>query len=96
MRYLCSGILGQHIKNDIRKILRYDKDEGDNIMKHFDPTLYFITDSQNIIGDETLEGLDVFLEIAEKAILGGASIIQLREKAEAQEIFWKLQKHYTK
>ena len=50
-------------------------------MKHFDPTLYFITDSQNIIGDETLEGLDVFLEIAEKAILGGASIIQLREKS---------------
>lgn len=49
-------------------------------MKAFDPTLYFITDSQMVVENETLKGMDKFLEIAEKAILGGATILQLREK----------------
>lgn len=42
-------------------------------MKKFDPTLYFITDSSILPEEE-------FLERVEKAIIGGATIVQLREK----------------
>ena len=42
-------------------------------MKKFDPTLYFITDSSFLPEEE-------FLERVEKAILGGATLVQLREK----------------
>ncbi|MBQ8897486.1 MAG: thiamine phosphate synthase [Clostridia bacterium] len=42
-------------------------------MKKFDPSLYFITDSTNYTGEE-------FLSRVEKALVGGATLLQLREK----------------
>ena len=42
-------------------------------MKKFDPSLYFITDSTNFTGEE-------FLSRVEKALVGGATLLQLREK----------------
>lgn len=42
-------------------------------MKNFDPSLYFITDSTNFTGDE-------FLSRVEGALIGGATLLQLREK----------------
>ena len=42
-------------------------------MKKFDPRLYFITDSTNYTGEE-------FLSRVEKALVGGATLLQLREK----------------
>ena len=42
-------------------------------MKKFDPSLYFITDSTNYIEEE-------FLYRVEQALIGGATLLQLREK----------------
>lgn len=42
-------------------------------MKKFDPTLYFITDSTKYSEEE-------FLSRVEKALIGGATLLQLREK----------------
>ncbi len=42
-------------------------------MKNFDPSLYFITDSTNYSEDE-------FLYRVEQALMGGATLVQLREK----------------
>ena len=42
-------------------------------MKNFDPSLYFITDSTNYSEEE-------FLRRVEQALLGGATLVQLREK----------------
>ena len=42
-------------------------------MKNFDPSLYFITDSTNYSEEE-------FLYRVEQALLGGATLLQLREK----------------
>ena len=42
-------------------------------MKKFDPSLYFITDSTNYSEEE-------FLDRVEKALCGGATLLQLREK----------------
>ena len=42
-------------------------------MKKFDPSLYFITDSTNFTGEE-------FLSRVEKALVGGVTLLQLREK----------------
>ena len=42
-------------------------------MKNFDPTLYFITDSTGFTEEE-------FLYRIERALMGGVTLIQLREK----------------
>ena len=42
-------------------------------MKKFDPSLYFITDSTNYTEEE-------FLYRVEQALIGGATLLQLREK----------------
>jgi thiamine-phosphate pyrophosphorylase len=42
------------------------------IMKNFDPSLYFITDSTNYSEED-------FLRRVEQALLGGATLLQLRE-----------------
>lgn len=65
-------------------------------MKNFDPTLYFITDSHGIVEDETLKGTDRLLEITEKAIIGGASVVQLREKERSTKDYLLLAKEMHK
>ena len=52
-------------------------------MKHFDTSLYFITDSTFCPEDE-------FLRRVELALMGGASIIQLREKTNSAREYMKL------
>ena len=42
-------------------------------MKHFDPSLYFVTDSTNYTEEE-------FLSRVEQALQGGVTLLQLREK----------------
>ena len=52
-------------------------------MKNFDPSLYFITDSTNYSEEE-------FLRRVEQAILGGATLVQLREKEKSTREYIEL------
>lgn len=52
-------------------------------MKNFDSSLYFITDSTNYAEEE-------FLYRVEQALLGGATLIQLREKNKSTREYIKL------
>ena len=65
-------------------------------MKNFNPTLYFITDSHDIVEDETLKGMDRLLEITEKAILGGVTMVQLREKERSTRDYLMIAKEMHK
>jgi thiamine-phosphate pyrophosphorylase len=53
------------------------------IMKNFDPSLYFITDSTNYSEEE-------FLRRVEQALLGGATLVQLREKEKSTREYIEL------
>ena len=52
-------------------------------MKNFDPSLYFITDSTNYSEEE-------FLHRVEQALLGGATLVQLREKEKSTREYIEL------
>ena len=52
-------------------------------MKNFDPSLYFITDSTNYSEEE-------FLYRVEQALLGGATLLQLREKEKSTREYIEL------
>ncbi len=52
-------------------------------MKNFDPSLYFITDSTNYSEEE-------FLRRVEQALLGGATLVQLREKEKSTREYIEL------
>ena len=52
-------------------------------MKNFDPSLYFITDSTNYSEEE-------FLHRVEQALLGGATLLQLREKEKSTRDYIEL------
>lgn len=52
-------------------------------MKNFDPSLYFITDSTNYSEEE-------FLQRVEQALLGGATLLQLREKEKSTREYIEL------
>ena len=52
-------------------------------MKNFDPSLYFITDSTNYSEEE-------FLHRVEQALLGGATLLQLREKEKSTREYIEL------
>ena len=52
-------------------------------MKNFDPSLYFITDSTNYSEDE-------FLRRVEQGLMGGATILQLREKEKSTREYIEL------
>ena len=52
-------------------------------MKNFDPSLYFITDSTNYSEDE-------FLCRVEQALMGGATLVQLREKEKSTREYIEL------
>lgn len=52
-------------------------------MKNFDPSLYFITDSTNYSEEE-------FLRRVEQALLGGATLLQLREKEKSTREYIEL------
>ena len=51
-------------------------------MRNFDPSLYFITDSTGFTEEE-------FLYRVEQALIGGATMLQLREKRRPENI-WSL------
>ena len=52
-------------------------------MKNFDPSLYFITDSTNYSEEE-------FLHRVEQALMGGATLVQLREKEKSTREYIEL------
>ena len=52
-------------------------------MKNFDPSLYFITDSTNYSEEE-------FLHRVEQALMGGATLLQLREKEKSTRDYIEL------
>ena len=52
-------------------------------MKNFDPSLYFITDSTNYSEEE-------FLYRVEQALMGGATLLQLREKEKSTREYIEL------
>ena len=52
-------------------------------MKNFDPSLYFITDSTNYSEEE-------FLHRVEQALMGGATLLQLREKEKSTREYIEL------
>ena len=52
-------------------------------MKNFDPSLYFITDSTNYSEEE-------FLHRVEQALMGGATLVQLREKKKSTREYIEL------
>ena len=52
-------------------------------MKNFDPSLYFITDSTNYSEEE-------FLHRVEQALMGGATLVQLREKEKSTRDYIEL------
>ena len=52
-------------------------------MKNFDPSLYFITDSTNYSEDE-------FLHRVEQGLMGGATLLQLREKEKSTREYIEL------
>ncbi|MBQ1236282.1 MAG: thiamine phosphate synthase [Oscillospiraceae bacterium] len=52
-------------------------------MKNFDPSLYFITDSTNYSEEE-------FLRRVEQALIGGATLVQLREKEKSTREYIEL------
>ena len=52
-------------------------------MKNFDPSLYFITDSTNYSEEE-------FLQRVEQALMGGATLVQLREKEKSTREYIEL------
>lgn len=52
-------------------------------MRNFDPSLYFITDSTGFTEEE-------FLYRVEQALIGGATMLQLREKKRRPENIWSL------
>ena len=51
-------------------------------MKNFDPSLYFITDSTNYSEEE-------FLHRVEQALMGGATLLQLREKEKSTREYYR-------
>ena len=53
------------------------------MMKNFDPSLYFITDSTNYSEEE-------FLHRVEQALMGGATLVQLREKEKSTREYIEL------
>ncbi len=52
-------------------------------MKHFDPSLYFVTDSTNYTEEE-------FLSRVEQALQGGVTLLQLREKEKSTREYIEL------
>ena len=52
-------------------------------MKHFDPSLYFVTDSTNYTEEE-------FLFRVEQALQGGVTLLQLREKEKSTREYIEL------